>query len=208
MARVLVVDDHPAIRMAVSILLQQEQHDICGEADNGVDAVKECKRLEPDLLIVDIGIPMLDGIEVILRIKETLPAIRVIVLSAQTSHHFMLRCYQAGADGFISKLDDLTIIKDAIKSCFSNKPFFPRNLMIEGRHAKDINSTDIMEMLSNREMSVLRAICSGLSNKEIAADMVLSEKTVSTYKVRLMQKLQVNNMVDLLNAARQHNIIT
>lgn len=204
MARILVVDDHPAIRMAVSILLQQTEHEVCGEADNGVDAVQESKRLRPDLLIVDIGIPKLDGIEVVLRVKDLLPAIKIIVLSAQTSHHFMVRCYQAGADGFVSKLEDLSSINDAIKSCLAGKPFFSRRVIAEGRHSKDINSQDVLLTLSNRELAVLRAICSGFTNKQIAADMLLSEKTISTYKTRLMLKLQVNNMVDLLNIAKQY----
>ncbi|MCZ4335572.1 response regulator transcription factor [Aeromonas hydrophila] len=204
MARIMIVDDHPAIRMAVSILLQHDQHNICGEADNGVDAVQECKRLQPDLLIVDIGIPKLDGIEVILRVKELLPSICVIVLSAQTSHHFMLRCYQAGADGFVSKLEDISIIKDAVTLCLAGTPFFLRSVISKGKYSSDMSQQDVLATLSNREMSVLRAICTGMSNKQIAGNMLLSEKTISTYKSRIMQKLQVKNMVDLLNFAKQY----
>ncbi|MEN3802974.1 response regulator transcription factor [Aeromonas veronii] len=204
MAKILIVDDHPAIRLALSIILKQEHHEICGEADNGADAVKECKRLNPDLLLLDIGIPKLDGIEVILRLKEIMPELRVIVLSAQTSMHLMVRCYQAGADGYVSKLEDLFLIKDAIKCCFSGKLFFSRDVITNARHSKtDINKDDIFSTLSNREICVLRAICSGLSNKEIATNMLLSEKTISTYKTRLMKKLHVENMVELLNISKQ-----
>ena len=114
MAKVLIVDDHPAIRMAVNMLLKQEEHHVLGEVDNGVDAIAMARNTHPDIVILDIGIPQLDGIEVIKRIKMLDIGAKILVLSAQSTHHIMVRCLQAGAEGFLSKLDDLYLLKDAI----------------------------------------------------------------------------------------------
>lgn len=114
MAKILVVDDHPAIRMVVNILLQQDDHHIVAEVDNGVDAVSMARKYQPDMVVLDIGIPRLDGIEVIKRLKEMDADIKVVILSAQATHHIMVRCLQAGANGFISKLDDLSLLKTVL----------------------------------------------------------------------------------------------
>lgn len=93
--------------MAVNMLLKQEEHHVLGEVDNGVDAIAMARNTHPDIVILDIGIPQLDGIEVIKRIKMLDIGAKILVLSAQSTHHIMVRCLQAGAEGFLSKLDDL-----------------------------------------------------------------------------------------------------
>ena len=100
MAKVVIVDDHPAIRMAVNMLLKQDGHLILAEVDNGVDAIAMTKNNRPDIVILDIGIPQLDGIEVIKRLKQLDMGVKILVLSAQSTHHVMVRCLQAGADVF------------------------------------------------------------------------------------------------------------
>lgn len=204
MANALVVDDHPAIRMAVALLLQKDEHNICGEVDNGVDAIQDCKRMHPDIVILDIGIPKLDGIEVIKRMRELDDPPLIIVLSAQDSHHVMIRSLQAGASGFVSKLEDLTLLNKAIKACLAGKVFFPTKIRMHSKYSADVNGNNVLQTLSDREMSVLIALCQGRSNKLIASDMLLSEKTISTYKKRVMQKLQVSNMVELLELTKRH----
>ncbi|MDM5073584.1 response regulator transcription factor [Aeromonas bestiarum] len=206
MKKVLIVDDHPAIRVAVRILLQQEKYVIVGEVDNGVDALSAFKKIKPDIIVIDIGIPNLDGIEVIKRIRKENLYTNVIVFSAIDSHHSMVRCMQAGADGFISKLDDITALKKAIPKCVNGIKVFPRQAMQEARHASVIDSDDIFHSLSDREITVLRSLCLGKSNKEIAIDMLLSEKTISTYKTRMMAKLNVSNMVELLELAKKREL--
>ncbi|HDX8346000.1 TPA: response regulator transcription factor [Aeromonas dhakensis] len=206
MAKVMIVDDHPTIRMAVSMLLEQQQYDICCEVDNGVDAIKKCKECSPDVIIIDIGIPRLDGFEVIKRLRALGEESKIIVLSAHSSQHIMLRCYRAGANGFVSKLDDISIITKAVYTCLKGKLFFQKDILIEAKHSDDIENMNIFNKLSDREMSVLLAICQGKTNKIIADDMLLSEKTISTYKTRLMKKLQVGNIIDLLEIAKRNMI--
>ncbi|HHW4403277.1 response regulator [Aeromonas oralensis] len=207
MAKVLVVDDHPAIRMAVNILLQQDEHHIVAEVDNGVDAVSMARKHQPDMVVLDIGIPRLDGIEVIKRLKEMDADIKVVILSAQATHHIMVRCLQAGANGFISKLDDLSLLKSVLVKIGKGQLYFPRDVIAGAKNAHAVDRKDLLSALSDREMSVLLQICQGHTNKQIAESMLLSEKTVSTYKSRLMQKLNVTTMVDLISLAKRQELL-
>ena len=207
MKKVLIVDDHPAIRMAVNMLLKQDGHHVLAEVDNGVDAIQMAKINRPDVVILDIGIPQLDGIEVIKRLKMLDIGTKILVLSAQSTHHIMVRCLQAGADGFLSKLDDLYLLKDAILKIEKKKPYFPREVIEGARHAHIVDRDDLLSTLSSRELSVLLQICQGQTNKQIAESMLLSEKTVSTYKTRLMKKLNITNMIDLISLAKRQNLM-
>ena len=207
MAKILVVDDHPAIRMAVNILLQQDDHHIVAEVDNGVDAVSMARKYQPDMVVLDIGIPRLDGIEVIKRLKEMDADIKVVILSAQATHHIMVRCLQAGANGFISKLDDLSLLKTVLVKIGKGQLYFPRDVIAGAKNAHEVDRKDLLSALSDREMSVLLQICQGHTNTQIAESMLLSEKTVSTYKSRLMQKLNVTTMVDLISLAKRQELL-
>ncbi|ATL97816.1 response regulator transcription factor [Aeromonas bestiarum] len=207
MARILIVDDHPAIRMAVNMLLKQDGHHILAEVDNGVDAISSARKHQPDIVVLDIGIPRLDGIEVIKRLKDLDASIKVIILSAQSTHHVMVRCLQAGADGFMSKLDELSLLRSAIVKIEKDQLYFPRDIIAGAKNAHSVDREDLLSALSDREMSVLLQICQGHANKQIAESMLLSEKTVSTYKTRLMQKLNVTNMVDLISLAKRQELM-
>ena len=207
MAKILIVDDHPAIRMAVNMLLKQDGHHILAEVDNGVDAIAMAKSNRPDIVILDIGIPQLDGIEVIKRIKLLDMGTKILVLSAQSTHHIMVRCFQAGADGFLSKLDDLLLLKTAILKIEKKQRYFPREVIAGARHAHVVDTEDLLSTLSSRELSVLLQICQGQTNKQIAESMLLSEKTVSTYKTRLMKKLNITNIIDLVSLARRQKLL-
>ncbi|HHQ4784229.1 TPA: response regulator [Aeromonas veronii] len=205
MRKILIVDDHPAIRMSVRLLLERE-YNICGEADNGIDTIRLFKDTMPDLIVLDIGIPKLDGFDVIKRIKEYDLTPKIIVLSAQDSSHFMTRALQTGADGFISKMNELTHIKDAVRKCLNGGYYFPSDVL-DNKGLFGSNTINLLDILSDREMSVLMGLCQGKANKEIANSMLLSEKTVSTYKTRMMEKLHVKNIVELIELARINGII-
>ncbi|WP_242431370.1 response regulator transcription factor [Aeromonas salmonicida] len=189
------------------MLLLAEGFHICGEVDNGIDALQIVKASTPNIVVLDIGIPKLDGIDVINRIKKSNSQSLIVVLSAQDGNHIMSRCFQAGANGFISKMDDLMLLSSAIKACLDGKRYFPDEIISEGDQASNINSDDALLSLSDREMRVFLSLCKGCSNKEIANNMLLSEKTISTYKSRVMRKLQVNNMVELIDLAKRYMVI-
>ncbi|WAF90758.1 response regulator transcription factor [Aeromonas hydrophila] len=206
MKKVLIVDDHPAIRMSVRLLLEHEYY-ISGEADNGIDAIRLFKSTEPDLIVLDIGIPKLDGFDVIKRMKEYDSTPKIIVLSAQDSSHFMARSLQTGADGFISKMNELTHIKDAVRVCLNGGHYFPSDILAKKKRLFGSDSIHLLDILSDREMSVFMGLCQGKTNKDIANGMLLSEKTVSTYKTRVLEKLHVENIVELIELAKRNEIL-
>lgn len=212
--RALIVDDHPFVRASVKMLLELANFEVVGEADNGRDAWDLARNLKPQVVVLDIGIPFLDGLEVIERIRgmnteERLqPPVRVLVLTSQPAHYFAARCINAGAGGFLSKSDDLTALREALKLLMEGKVFFP-SVAVHSVRRSDVESNEATRIasLSDRELMVLQQLARGVSNKQIADAMLLSNKTVSTYKTRLIQKLNVASVVDLADLAKRHDLI-
>lgn len=202
--KVLLVDDHPVIRMAVRILLEQTGYEVLAEASNGVEAVQLARTHHPDVIILDIGIPDLDGFEVIERIKALKLESKILVLTSQPVAAFSLRCMQAGAAGFVSKQEDLNGLVNAIQAVISGYNYFPS--LPTGGTPGESSEAELLKTLSNREIMVLQQLAQGRTNKEIADVMLLSNKTISTYKVRLMQKLHVNSLVALVELAKRNGL--
>ncbi|WP_089392296.1 response regulator transcription factor [Pseudomonas delhiensis] len=207
MAKVVLVDDHPAIRLAIKVLLQQEGHEIVGETGNGVEAVSIVRAHAPEIVILDIGIPQLNGLEVISRVKTMSPKPRILILTSQPAELFAARCLKAGANGFITKDESLTELQRAIKALISGYSFFP-DIVLNTDNPSSTNSSEseLLKSLSNREIMVLKRLVIGQSNIEIARDLLLSNKTVSTYKTRLIMKLNATSLVDLIEIAKRNNI--
>lgn len=127
-------------------------------------------------------------------------------LTAQPSEHFVSRCIQAGASGFVSKQKDLTEVTGALKAILSGHSYFPilANSNVISKSSQD--EAELIKKLSTREMVVLQQLATGLSNKEIADRMLLSNKTISTYKTRLLEKLNAKTLVDIIEIAKRHNL--
>ena len=199
MNKVLIVDDHPVIRLAVRMLMERHGYEVVAESDNGVDALQLTREYLPDIVILDIGIPKLDGLEVIARMTLASPASKVLVLTSQAPGHFSMRCMQAGAAGYVCKQQELTELLSAIKAVLSGYSYFPNQALHKGRSGTGgATEMEMVERLSGREMMVLQQLARGKSNKEIADSMFLSNKTVSTYKSRLLLKLNARSLVCLL----------
>lgn len=208
MHKVLVVDDHPFIRSAVKMLLKQEGFEVVAEADNGADALQKAREHTPDLIVLDIAMPKLDGLEVISRIASLGLSCKVLVLTSQPAMFYSMRCMKAGAAGYISKSNDLDELSKAITAVMAGYTFFP-NLATNSVRRVDGQSTDseLIESLSDREITILQQLSSGLSNKEIADALLISNKTVSTYKTRLIEKLKVKSVVYLADFAKRNNLV-
>ena len=206
MSRVLIVDDHPVIRLAVKLLLNQLGHDIVGEPDNGVEAVQIARDLQPDLVILDIDIPKLDGLEVIKRLRALDPSMRILILTSHSASQFAMRCLSAGALGFVTKGEKLDELEYAIKAVLNGYQHVPRELTQSIRAYKAEAEEDKIGKLSNRELAVLRLIAKGMTNKEIGDDLLLSNKTISTYKTRLMEKLEIETTLDLAQFAKRNRL--
>ena len=208
MLKAIVVDDHPFIRSSVKMLLKQEHFEVVAEADNGADAVQLAREHAPDLIILDIAMPKLDGLEVISRISALGLSSKILVLTSQSALFYSMRCMKAGAAGYISKTNDLDELIKAVKAVMDGYTFFP-NLATSSVRRSDVDATDLelIQSLSDRELTILQQLSNGLSNKEIGDAMLLSNKTVSTYKTRLIEKLKVKSVVYLADFAKRNNLV-
>jgi two-component system response regulator EvgA len=208
MHKALIVDDHPFIRATVRALLERDQFEVIGEADNGADALQIARQYEPELILLDIAMPCLDGLEVISRISALKLSSKILVLTSQSAAFYAMRCIKAGAAGYISKTDELSELSKAIKALMAGYTFFP---ILAGSTVRrsDIDSSELemIRGLSDRELIILQQLARGMSNKEIGDAMLLSNKTVSTYKARLIEKLNVKSVVYLADFAKRNNVI-
>jgi two-component system response regulator EvgA len=208
MYKALVVDDHPVVRLAVGMLLQRGDIEVVGETGNGLDAVQLAKSLRPDIVILDISIPKLDGLEVIARLRLLNFHVKVLVLTSQSTASFSARCRQAGASGFITKTEELSDLLDAIKAIRAGYSYFPHDQQVS-RPANGRQQDEVAQLatLSDREMMVLIYLAKGWSNIQIADELMLSNKTISTYKTRLLHKLHATTLVDLIEIAKRHALV-
>ena len=208
MTTVFIVDDHPVIRLAIRMLLEHEGYEIVGETDNGVDAMQMVRECVPDLIILDISIPKLDGLEVLARFNAMNSTLKTLVLTAQSPTLFAMRCMQSGAAGYVCKQEELSELVSAIKAVFSGYNYFPSQALTPERHEDgDCSEIELFKLVNDRELMVLQHFAQGKTNKEIAKGMFLSNKTVSTYKKRLMQKLKANSLVDLIELAKRNSLV-
>ena len=208
MNTVFIVDDHPVIRLAIRMLLEHEGYEIVGETDNGVDAMQMIRECVPDLIILDISIPKLDGLEVLSRFNTMNSTLKTLVLTAQSPKLFAMRCMQSGAAGYVCKQEELSELVSAIKAVFSGYNYFPSQALTPEKNDTDnFSEIELFKQVNDRELMVLKLFAQGKTNKEIATGMFLSNKTVSTYKKRLMQKLKANSLVDLIELAKRNALV-
>lgn len=208
MHSVFIIDDHPVIRLAVRMLLENEGYRVIGESDNGVDAMQMVRECMPDLIILDISIPRLDGLEVLSRFHSMAIPLKILVLTAQSPALFAIRCMHSGAAGYVCKQEDLSELLSAIKAVLSGYNYFPSQA-INHQPLSDESprELELFKHVNDRELMVLQLFAQGRSNKEIAQGMFLSNKTVSTYKKRLMQKLKAGSLVELIEMAKRNALV-
>jgi len=206
MHSIFIVDDHPVIRFGIRKVLEDAGYQIAGETDNGADAIQMVRETNPDLLLLDIQMPRLDGLELLARLRSMNQRVRTLMLTVQPPEHFTRRCISQGASGFVSKKEDPTELLSAIKAILSGYNYFPRETMAADYddHSKEMG---LFKLVNDRELMVLQLFAQGRTNHEIAESMFLSNKTVSTYKKRLMQKLQIDSPIDLIELAKRHGLV-
>ncbi|MFF7710177.1 response regulator [Pseudomonas sp. NPDC007930] len=208
MNTVYIIDDHPVVRLAVRMLLETEGYVVLGESDNGVDGMQQVRDSQPDLLILDISIPRLDGLELLARYQHMGSGPRILVLTGQSPTLFAARCMQSGACGFVRKGEDLSELLSAVRAALSGYHYFPRQALdtLANPAAQRSDLARVQE-INDRELMVLQLYAQGRSNKEIAQSMFLSNKTVSTYKKRLMDKLGMGSVADLIGLAKRVGLV-
>lgn len=201
MKRIVIVDDHPMIRGAIaSVFRSDPELQIAGESGDGEEGLRMVLSLNPDLLVLDLDLPRLDGLSMIRRIRTQDDKMRILVLSAKPDHVMAAHTQQAGANGYISKGRELAEMLTAARTVLLGFDCFPAN-------AQHANRNSGLEVLSPREMEVLQYLARGVSNKDIANRLFLSDKTVSTYKTRLCEKLGLSSLAALIEFASLHKLI-
>jgi DNA-binding NarL/FixJ family response regulator len=201
--RVLLVDDHPIVLSALcSALADEKDLVIAGQAKDGEDAVKKAEELAPDLIVMDLFMPKLSGLEATTAIKVKMPDVKVLVLTASEREEDLFQAMRFGAQGYLLKSAGLAEVKDAIRRTAAGEsslsPEMARKLFSEFRHKGD------EPVLSRRETEVLKLVGEGASNTEIAKQLFIDETTVKTHIHRILDKLHVKNRTEAAAYLRRH----
>ena len=204
MIKVLVVDSHPIIRAGLKLLFDTDPDiEVVGSVGTGIEIFEFIRRYPVDVLISEIDLPELNGITALRAIKKDHEKLRVIMFSHHPEEIYAISTIKAGASGYLSKSVDTKTIKEAILKVHNGGIYLSEN-MAKHLNYDDTrnNKTKLYKRLSTREVEVLKLLSSGKKNKEIAQELDINEKTVSTYKARLFKKLNVTNLVDLIHQAK------
>lgn len=203
MTTVMLVDDHPIVLTAVRMLLERERFRVIGTAEDGKEAVELARKLSPQVVIVDIGLPELDGMEVIKRLQLLDPPPKIMALTGQPADLYVRRCLDAGIGAFVNKNEDIESVVFALKALIKGYSTFPQ--MSVNSNSLESESARL-DSLSNREMEVLRRLARGENNKAIGESMNLSAKTISTYRGRIMEKLKSESLVEMIDLAKRNSV--
>lgn len=211
--KVLVVDDHTIVRDGICALLALAGDiEVVGAAVNGKEALEKVKELAPDVVLMDIAMPILGGLEATRRIQKEFPGIKVIALTQYDDREYVLPVIEAGASGFISKAAASSELPWGIRCVYRGEFFLSptvAGILIEGyrQGASLRGKSDPYDRLTDRERDVLQLVAEGHTTREIANILVISPKTVEGHKMRLMAKLGVHRRVDLVKYALRKGIV-
>jgi two-component system response regulator NreC len=211
--RILVADDHEVMRNGVQALLEHEPGwQVCGTATNGREAVETARKLKPDVVVLDLTMPELDGLAALCEIKRALPDTEVLIFSAYHSEEVIEQLFDAGAKSYIQKSDAGRHLVAAIKSLAEHKPFFTPEIckilfakFLSSSQGKKQNGQK--QTATNRERDVVRLLAEGGSNKEVASSLGISIRTAETHRATLMRKLGLDSLAALVRYAIRNNII-
>jgi len=211
--RVLVVDDHTIVRDGICALLALVKDiEVVGEASNGSEALKMVKDLEPDVVLMDIAMPIMGGLEATRRICKEFPRTRVLALTQHDNKEFVFPVIDAGASGFISKVAASSELASGIRSVCQGdsylSPTVAKVLVENYQHRGGRGSHDPYNQLTERERDVLQLVAEGHTTQKIADLLVVSPKTVEGHKTNLMAKLGIHNRIDLVKYALRKGIIS
>lgn len=210
--RVLVADDHGIVRRGLRGLLESAGLNVVGEAADGLEAVRLCEELRPDVVILDIGMPKLSGIEVAERAHKMDRQPGIIILSVHGDESYIMRALAAGARAYLLKSATDEDLLPAVRAVAAGKPFFSpavAAVLVEDyiRQLQQRGLTDSYDLLTDREKEVLQLLAEGRSNKEVAALLDLGLSTVETHRANLMQKLNLHNTAEIVLYAVRKGLI-
>jgi DNA-binding NarL/FixJ family response regulator len=211
--RILLADDHNILRRGLRLLLERQPgFEVVGEASDGRQAVERSEVMKPDVLVLDIAMPNMSGIEAAQRISALLPHAAIVILSMHSDEGYVLRALKAGAKGYVLKDSAENDLIEAIKAVSGGKAFFSpeiSNILVEDyvREMKKRGAEDSYELLTPREREILQMLAGGKSNKDIATSLNLSLYTVETHRRNLQDKLNLHSIAELILYAVRKGII-
>ena len=201
MKRIVIIDDHPIIRGTIATVLRNDPElELVGECSNGEDGLELILKRKPDLVLLDLDLPELDGLSMIRRIRAGGLKTYILVLSAKPEQVMAIHTRNAGANGYVGKGREISELITALKTVLFGYDCFPAEAM-------DSEADNGLKLLSSREVEVLQYLARGVSNREIAGLLCLSDKTVSTYKGRIQEKLGLSSLAALIEFASLHRLI-
>ncbi len=210
MIRVLIAEDHALVRAGLCRIIDEcEDIEVAAEAEDGKQALEKIRDVKPDLAVIDLSMPGYDGFEVLSQLKDVAPDLPVIVLTMHEEDQYVVRAIKDGAKGYISKRSAPEQLVNAIRKVNSGGLYLTEfaaealalHAVGQGRGG------DLLDGLSNRELQVLRRLAMGQTNREIADAYNISIKTVDTYRLRVLKKLNLRNNADLSRFAIKHNLV-
>lgn len=209
--RVLVADDHEVVRRGLCVLLEAHPGwQVCGEASNGRDAVAKARELKPDIIVMDIGMPSLNGLAAASQIIQSNPRQRILILTITNSEQIIREVLEVGARGFVLKSDAARDLVTAVDALAQGRIFFTPQVgdmvlsgYLQGGGAKNVN----LPRLTSREREIVQLLAEGKSTKEVAAILHLSVKTAETHRSNVMRKLGIHSVSELVMYAIRNNII-
>lgn len=206
----MIADDHTVVRKGLKALLSDEKYaiDVVGEAENGEEAIKLAQQLKPDVILMDLIMPVVSGIEAIKCIKNIQPEIRILVLTSFADNENLSEAIKSGAHGFLLKDTSPDELVQTINSVNNDQLILPHSLthlLLQSDQKTNERKFDIHE-LTSREEDVIKQIARGLSNNQIAEELTISVTTVRTHISHILQKLSLENRTQLAIFAREHDL--
>jgi DNA-binding NarL/FixJ family response regulator len=212
--RILLADDHGVVRKGLRFLLESESDlEVVGEAADGCEAVEMAAKLDPHVIVMDIGMPRLNGIDATTQIVRAHPHIAIVILSVHSDETYLVRTLSAGAKGYLLKDSAEEDLVRAIRSVSQGRPFFSPAIaktLLEDyvRMLQQSGVSDSYELLTDREKQVLQLLAQGKTNKDVAGLLDLSPYTVETHRTRIMQKLNLHNTAEIVLYAVRKKLVS
>lgn len=212
---IVLADDHILVRKGIKAMLESEGDlNVIGEAGNGREALEVAKALHPDILVLDIRMPEMTGLEAASQLSQVSPATKALILSMHDSEEYVLQSLDAGAYGYLLKDTDKTEFVKALKQIHAGNKYFSgavsnvlANRLLNAKPYVKNATIEDQYHLTKREREILRMIINGTSNKDIADSLGKSVRTVETHRFNIMKKMGVNNAIDMVNKAVKENLV-